>query len=66
MQEAIGKAAGTVWRCLEAGGARSVSRIQRETGLSQALTYLALGWLAREGKLHFAQERRTLLVSLAG
>jgi len=66
MQEAIGKAAGTVWRYLEAGGAHSVSRIQRETGLSQALTYLALGWLAREGKLHFAQERRTLLVSLAG
>jgi len=66
MQEGIGEAAGTVWRYLEAGGARSVSQIQRETGLSQALTYLALGWLAREGKLHFAQDRRTLLVSLAG
>ena len=66
MQEAIGKAAGTVWRYLEAGGVRSVSKIQGETGLSQAQTYLALGWLAREGKLHFAQERRTLLVSLAG
>jgi hypothetical protein len=66
MQEAIGKAAGTVWQYLEAAGARSVSRVQRETGLSQALTYLALGWLAREGKLHFAQERRTLMVGLAG
>ena len=66
MQEAIGKAAGTVWQYLEEWGARSVSRIQRETGLSQAMTYLALGWLAREGKLHFAQERRALLVSLAG
>jgi hypothetical protein len=66
MREAIGDAAGKVWRYLEAQGSRSVSQIQRDTRLSQSLTYLALGWLAREGKVRFAQERRALLVGLEG
>ena len=66
MREDIGNAAGTVWRYLEAQGSRSVSQIQRDTRLSQSLTYLALGWLAREGKVRFAQERRALLVGLEG
>ena len=66
MREAIGDAAGKIWRYLEAQGSRSVSQIQRDTRLSQSLTYLALGWLAREDKVRFAQERRALLVSLEG
>ena len=66
MREAIGEAAGKVWRYLGAQGSRSVSQIQRDTRLSQSLTYLALGWLAREDKVRFAQERRALLVSLEG
>lgn len=66
MREAIGDAAGKIYRYLEAQGSRSVSQIQRDTRLSQSLTYLALGWLAREGKVRFAQERRALLVSLEG
>jgi len=66
MREDIGDAAGKVWQYLEAQGSRSVSQIQRDTRLSQSLTYLALGWLAREGKVRFAQERRALLVSLEG
>lgn len=66
MREAIGDAAGKVWRYLEAQGSRSVSQIQRDTRLSQSLTYLALGWLALEDKVRFAQERRALLVSLEG
>jgi hypothetical protein len=66
MREALGDAAGKVWRYLEAQGSRSVSQIQRDTRLSQSLTYLALGWLAREGKVRFAQERRALLVGLEG
>jgi len=66
MREDIGDAAGKVWQYLEAQGSRSVSQIQRDTRLSQSLTYLALGWLAREGKVRFAQERRALLVGLEG
>jgi len=66
MREAIGDAAGKVYRYLEAQGSRSVSQIQRDTRLSQSLTYLALGWLAREDKVRFAQERRALLVGLEG
>lgn len=66
MLEDIGEAAGKVWKHLDSRGAQSISRIQRETGLSQSLTYLALGWLAREGKIRFAQEGRVLQVSLAG
>ena len=66
MREDIGDAAGKVWQYLEVQGSRSVSQIQRDTRLSQSLTYLALGWLAREGKVRFAQERRALLVDLEG
>lgn len=62
MEDAIGESAGKVWRYLETQGPRSVSQIQRGTGLSQSLTYLALGWLAREGKIRFEQEGRALLV----
>ena len=64
MVDAIGESAGKVWRYLEAQGLRSVSQIERGTGLSQSLTYLALGWLAREGKIHFKQEGRALLVGI--
>lgn len=64
MEDAIGESAGKVWRYLEAQGPRSVSQIQRGTGLSQSLTYLALGWLAREGKIRFEQEGRALLVGV--
>lgn len=62
MLDQIGEAAGKVWRYLSEQDARSVSQIQRGTGLSQSLTYLALGWLAREGKVRFEQEGRSLLV----
>ncbi|MCI0369906.1 MAG: winged helix-turn-helix domain-containing protein [candidate division NC10 bacterium] len=64
MVDAIGESAGKVWRYLGAQGPRSVSQIQRGTGLSQSLTYFALGWLAREGKLRFEQEGRALLVGV--
>jgi DNA-binding IclR family transcriptional regulator len=64
MVDQIGEAAGKVWRYLAEQGARSVSQIQRGTGLSQSLTYLALGWLAREGKIRFEQEGRALLVAV--
>lgn len=64
MEDAIGESAGKVWRYLETQGPRSVSQIQRGTGLSQSLTYLALGWLAREGKVRFEQEGRSLLVGV--
>ncbi|MGH7395489.1 MAG: winged helix-turn-helix domain-containing protein [Candidatus Methylomirabilales bacterium] len=66
MVDAIGESAGKVWRYLQAQGPRSVSQIQRGTGLSQSLTYLALGWLAREGKIRSKQEGRALLVSIQG
>ena len=66
MVDAIGESAGKVWRYLAAQGPRSVSQIQRGTGLSQSLTYFALGWLAREEKVRFEQEGRALLVGIQG
>ena len=66
MVDTIGESAGKVWRYLEAQSPRSVSQIQRGTNLNQSLTYLALGWLAREGKIRFQQEGRELQVSIQG
>ncbi len=51
MHEAIGSAAGKVWKHLHDNGASSFYELQRKTGLSTDLVNRAIGWLAREDKL---------------
>jgi len=63
-EDDIGRAAGRVWTYLEANGRSSVSRVARSVEGGQQLALMALGWLAREGKLSFEQDGRQRLVSL--
>ena len=62
--EKIGTNAGLVWAALE-NGELEVKAIKKATKLTEKDLNLALGWLAREGKLFFKEDEKDLYVSLA-
>lgn len=69
MQEqciSIGETAGVVYQTLEKGGAKTVTVLQKETGVANELLNQAIGWLAREGKISFEKKGGSLQLSLAG
>ena len=64
MKEKIGINAGMVWAALE-NGEQNVKAVKKVTKLTEKDLNLALGWLAREGKLNFSEVEGELFVSLA-
>ncbi len=66
MEAEIGKAAGISWQYLDQHGETTLSKLKQGTKLSEQILLMALGWLAREGKLNFVQDRRSLKLSLKG
>jgi hypothetical protein len=64
-QEAIGVTAGVVWRFLEGSGKSSITAIEKGVDAPRTLVYMALGWLAREGKVVLAKEERSTQVKLS-
>jgi hypothetical protein len=65
MQEKIGQAAGAVWQYLATNPEPvSVAVLAKKVDLSSQMVSLALGWLARENKIQFAEKGKTLLVNL--
>jgi len=60
----VGETAGVVWRTLDSGGAMSVSKLVKATGLPREVVLLALGWLAREDKIDIEDEGRARMVRL--
>ncbi len=60
----IGKAAGEIWAYLDARGTVSLPQLQKGTHLSARLLAMGLGWLAREDKLVFVQDRPVLKLRL--
>ena len=65
MCEKIGATAGLVWNCLKENGPATAAQIQKKIGADAANTHLALGWLAREGKLRVDRSKKTSLYELA-
>jgi len=65
MKEKIGNDAGSVWKVLDAEGAKSVKELKKAAKLTDKEVYAAIGWLAREEKLVFRQEENDLFLSLA-
>lgn len=61
----IGKTAGKVWTFLRQNGKASVSAVERGVDAPKRQVQMAIGWLAREGKLKFAEERNALQIWLA-
>ncbi len=64
MQERIGKLAGKVYHYLEQADEPSVSKVTREVEGSGTKIYMAIGWLAKEGKLEFIENGRGTSVRL--
>ena len=50
----IGENAGLIWNALQ-GGALTLKALKKATKLKNDELYLALGWLAREGKVSFTE-----------
>ncbi|MDD2285856.1 MAG: winged helix-turn-helix domain-containing protein [Paludibacter sp.] len=63
-KEEIGTNAGLVWQALQ-GGEQNVKAVKKATKLTEKDLNLALGWLAREGKVNFNEVEKELFVKLA-
>jgi hypothetical protein len=62
--ELIGANAGKIWNALQAG-ALSSKALKKATKLKEAELNLALGWLAREGKIAFTEAEDEVIIALA-
>lgn len=56
----IGESAGRVWQYLSEHSATTPREIKKAIKVDEALLYMAIGWLAREGKLVFAGEGKPI------
>ena len=62
--EIIGTTAGDVWRVLSDRGGQTLAGLKKAIDASDDQVLLAIGWLAREDKLSFETNGRTITVSL--
>lgn len=62
--EMIGANAGKIWNALQ-NGALSNKALKKATKLKEVELNLALGWLAREGKLTFTELEEETIIALA-
>jgi hypothetical protein len=62
--EIIGATAGDVWGVLSERGGQTLAGLKKAVGASDDQVLLAVGWLAREDKLAFETNGRTVTVSL--
>jgi len=60
----VGEMAGTVWHALEKQGAMKYSALKKSTKSTDAVLYMALGWLAREDKIEMTAEGKSYRISL--
>ena len=64
LNEKIGSNAGLIWAAL-ANGELSVKAAKKATKLTEKDLNLALGWLAREGKVSFREDDKDVYIALA-
>jgi hypothetical protein len=60
----IGETSGKVWQYLRKNGTSTLTAIEKGVKAPASAVYMALGWLAREGKVAIEQEKRSVKVSL--
>lgn len=60
----IGETAGKVWQLLNSEGPQTLAQIKKKVSSTGELVSLALGWLAREGKVEIKQDKKSYKVSL--
>jgi len=62
--ENVGKTPGKVYQFLRANGRVSLSALEKGVDAPRAMVYMAVGWLAKEGKVWMEQEERAVRVWL--
>jgi hypothetical protein len=60
----IGQNAGAVWKVLNTKGEQNFSALKKLVKLDDKQLYLALGWLTREEKIKFTQNKQQTIISL--
>jgi len=64
MKEKIIEIAGKVWRFLGQNGQTNVSHLAKSLKEKDEVVFQALGWLAREDKIHYTIKNRRTFVAL--
>ena len=64
MEAEIGHAAGNIWRYLDRHGETFLAKLRQGTRLPDQMLLIAVGWLAREGKLGFGKQGLALKIGL--
>jgi hypothetical protein len=64
MQEEIGPTAGAIWEILHAKGELTLFPLWTQTKAKALVFDWAIGWLARENKIEFMQQKRSIRVRL--
>ena len=62
---AIGTTAGEVWKLLTENDSMTIAAVKKGVDVPGDQALMAIGWLAREGKLRFETQGRSAKVSLA-
>ncbi|MBI3087719.1 MAG: winged helix-turn-helix domain-containing protein [Candidatus Omnitrophica bacterium] len=60
----VGEIAGQAWQCLSRTGKTNLAAVEKQLGVPAPVTHMAIGWLAREGKVGLQQNGRHLQVWL--
>lgn len=60
----IGETAGKVWNYLQDHESASLASVEKAVRAPKPVFHMAVGWLAREGKVEFREENRTVRLSL--
>jgi Winged helix-turn-helix domain (DUF2582) len=62
--DAIGATAGSVWHFLRQHGQTALPAVKAAVGVPDSMLHMAIGWLAREGKLEIRRRGRRVELSL--
>jgi len=62
--EEIGSNAGKIWNLLDEQGNQSLKELKKKLKMTDQQFYLAVGWLAREGKIFDFEDDKTLMIGL--
>jgi len=60
----IGETAGLVWNFLRTNGDTSLTALEKGVEAPKTMVSMAVGWLAREGKVELKDEKRVVRISL--
>jgi hypothetical protein len=60
----IGDTAGLVWNFLRSNGDSTLSTLEKKVEAPRSMVSMAVGWLAREGKIEVKDEKRAVRISL--